>query len=196
LLAILLRTGTNRESVIRLAEQLLTTHGGLAGLGGLAPQAMSRIKGIGPAKAATLAAAVELGKRLAALSGAAKPVVRSPQDAADLMLPQLRYEKRERFVALLLSTKNRVLATPTLSVGTLSASILDPRELFRAAINHNAASVILVHNHPSGDPSPSTEDIALTRQMVEAGRLLDISVLDHLIIGDGKYVSLKEKGIL
>ncbi len=196
LLAILLRTGTSRESVIRLAEQLLAKHGGLAGLGRLAPEEMCRLKGIGPAKAVTVAAAVELGKRLAALAGSERPVVRSPRDAADLVLPRLRFEKKELFVALLLSTKNHVLAMPTLAVGTLSASVVDPRELFRAAINHNAASVVLVHNHPSGDPAPSDEDIALTRKMIEAGRLLDISVLDHLIIGDGKYVSLKEKGIL
>ncbi|MDT8902265.1 RadC family protein [Anaeroselena agilis] len=196
LLAILLRTGTTKESVLRLAEQLLAKHGGLSGLGGLSPQEMSRLKGIGPAKAVTVVAAVELGKRMAALAAGERPVVRSPQDAAELMLPRLRYEKKELFIALLLSTKNHVLASPTLAVGTLSASVVDPRELFRAAINHNAASVILVHNHPSGDPTPSADDIALTRKMTEAGRLLDISVLDHLIIGDGKYVSLKEKGIL
>lgn len=196
LLAILLRTGTSRESVLRLAEQLLAKHGGLGGLGSLAPQEMSRLKGIGPAKAVTVAAAVELGKRMAALAAGERPVVRSPQDAAELMLPRLRYEKKELFIALLLSTKNHVLASPTLAVGTLSASVVDPRELFREAINHNAASVVLVHNHPSGDPTPSAEDVALTRKMSEAGRLLDISVLDHLIIGDGKYVSLKEKGIL
>ncbi len=196
LLAILLRTGTSRESVLRLAEQLLARHGGLSGLGGLAPQEMSKLKGIGPAKAVTVAAAVELGKRMAAMAAGERPVVRSPQDAAELMLPRLRYEKKELFIALLLSTKNHVLASPTLAVGTLSASVVDPRELFREAINHNAASVVLVHNHPSGDPTPSQEDVALTRKMSEAGRLLDISVLDHLIIGDGKYVSLKEKGIL
>lgn len=196
LLAILIRTGTSRESVVRLAEQLLAKHGGLAGLGSLDPKEMSRLKGIGPVKAVTVAAAVELGKRLAALAGSERPVIRSPQDAADLMLPRLRFEKKELFAALLLSTKNHVLATPVLAMGTLNASIVDPRELFREAINHNAASIILVHNHPSGDPSPSADDIALTRKMAEAGRLLDVSVLDHVIIGDGKYVSLKEKGIL
>lgn len=196
LIAILLRTGTSRESVVRLAERLLAKHGGLAGLGGLTPQEMSTVKGIGPAKAVTVSAAVELGKRLATQAGGERPVVRSPADAAELMVPSLRYEKRELFVAMLLSTKNHVLATPTLTVGSLSASVVDPRQLFREAINYNAASVILVHNHPSGDPSPSAEDVALTRKMVEAGRLLDISVIDHLIIGDGKYVSLKEKGIL
>lgn len=196
LLAILLRTGTSRESVIRLAEQLLAKHGGLAGLGRVAPQEMSRIKGIGPAKAVTVAAAVELAKRLAQLAGSERPVVRSPRDVAELVLPRLRFETKELFVAIYLSTKNHVLATPTLAVGTLSASLVDPRALFREAINHNAASVVLAHNHPSGDPSPSEEDVLLTRKLAAAGKLLDISVVDHLIIGDGKYVSLKEKGIL
>ncbi len=195
LLAILLRTGTRRDSAARLAEQLLVKHG-LAGLGSLMPGEMSSIRGIGPAKAVTVAAAVELGKRMAALAAAERPVLRSPREAAELMMPRLRYEKKERFIALLLSTKNHLLGTPTISVGTLSASLVDPRELFREAIVTNAASLILVHNHPSGDPTPSPEDTALTRKLVEAGRLLDISVLDHIIIGDGKYVSLKEQGIL
>lgn len=196
LVAILLRTGTSRDSAVRLAEQLLVKHGGLAGLGGIGPQEISRTKGIGAAKAVTLLAAVELGKRLAAVAPGERPVIRSPQDAADLLMPKLRYESKEKFVVLLLSTKNHVLATPIISVGTLNASIVHPRELFREAINYNAAAVILAHNHPSGDPTPSQEDIALSRKMVEAGQLLDIAVLDHVIIGDGKYVSLKEKGIL
>lgn len=196
LIAILLRTGTRQDSAMRLAEQLLVKHGGLAGLGGISPREIAKVRGIGGAKAVAVAAAVELGKRLGAMATGERPVVRSPQSVADLLMPRLRYETKERFVVVLLSTKNHVLATPTISVGTLNASIVHPRELFREAINYNAAAVILVHNHPSGDPSPSQEDIALTKKMIEAGCLLDISVLDHVIIGDGKYVSLKEKGIL
>jgi DNA repair protein RadC len=196
LIAILLRTGTRQDSAMRLAEQLLVKHGGLAGLGGISPREICKVKGIGGAKAVAVAAAVELGKRLSALGAGERAVVRSPQSVADLLMPRLRYETKEKFIVVLLSTKNHVLATPTISVGTLNASLVHPRELFREAINYNAAAVILVHNHPSGDPSPSQEDIALTRKMIEAGCLLDISVLDHVIIGDGKYVSLKEKGIL
>lgn len=195
LLAILLRTGTRRDSAARLAEQLLVKYS-LAGLGSLSPGEISGIRGIGPAKAVTIAAAVELGKRMAALAAAERPVLRSPKEVADLMMPRLRYEKKERFIALLLSTKNHLLGTPTISIGTLSASLVDPRELFREAIVCSAASLILVHNHPSGDPTPSPEDAALTKKLVEAGKMLEISVLDHIIIGDGKYVSLKEQGIL
>jgi len=198
LLAILLRTGTKEDSVVRLAERLLTKQGdkGLAGLAVLSPQEMSKLKGIGSAKAVTVAAAIELGKRLSALEPLERLIIRSPGDAANIMMARLRYESKEHFVAMLLSTKNHVLATPTISVGTLNASIVHPRELFKEAINYSAASVILVHNHPSGDPTPSKEDIELTRRIAEAGKLLEISVLDHLIIGDNKYVSLKEKGII
>ena len=154
------------------------------------------MKGIGAAKAVAIGAAVELGKRANLLTGAKRQVIHSPQEVAALLMPRLRFENKEKFIAILLSTKNHVLATPTISVGTLNASLVHPRELFREAIKNSAASVILVHNHPSGDPQPSQEDISLTAKMVEAGRLLDISVVDHVIIGDGKYVSLKEQGIL
>jgi DNA repair protein RadC len=112
------------------------------------------------------------------------------------MMGELRYQAKEHFIALLLSTKNHVIAQAIISVGSLNASIVHPRELFREAISHSAAAVILVHNHPSGDPTPSQEDICLTKQLIEAGNLLNISVLDHVIIGDGKYVSFKEKGII
>ncbi|MBP2649618.1 MAG: repair protein RadC [Firmicutes bacterium] len=196
LIAILLRTGTKKDSAVRLAEQLLVKHGGLVGLGGLSPREISRIKGIGLAKAGAISAAVEIGKRMGKQAGAERFIISSPQSVADLLMPRLRYENKEKFVVVLLSTKHHVLATPTISVGTLNASLVHARELFREAINYSAAAVILAHNHPSGDPAPSREDIALTKKMLEAGKLLDISVVDHVIIGDGKYVSLKEQGIL
>ena len=196
LLAILLRSGTREENVARIAERLLKECQGLPGLAALSPQEIKKFHGIGPAKAVTLAAAVELAKRLATQVPADKPVIRSPGDAALLFMPKLRYESKEHFMLLLLSTKNHVLAMPVISVGSLNASVVHPREVFRQAINYSAASVILAHNHPSGDPSPSQEDILLTRRLAEAGRLLDIAVLDHVIIGDGKYVSMKEKGII
>ncbi|MBP2625969.1 MAG: repair protein RadC [Firmicutes bacterium] len=198
LLAILLRTGTKHDSVLRVAERLLKKYEemGVAALASLAPQELSKIKGIGPVKAVTIVAAIELGKRLNSLSSADKPVIRAPQDAANLLMARLRYEPREHFIIILLSTKNHVLATPTISIGSLNASIVHPRELFREAINHSAAAVILVHNHPSGDPTPSSEDTLLTRKLIDAGKILEIHVLDHIIIGDNKYVSLKEKGII
>lgn len=198
LLAILLRTGAKADSVLRLAERLLKKYEelGLAGLAVLTPQEMRKFKGIGLAKAVTVAAAVEIGKRLASLVPGERPAILSPGDAANYMMPKLRYETKEHFIGILLSTKNHILAAPTISVGTLNASLVHPRELFKEAISYSAASVILVHNHPSGDPTPSTEDIELTRKLVKAGKILDISVLDHVIIGDNKYVSLKEKGII
>lgn len=196
LLAILLRTGTAAESALRLAENLLDREGGLAGLGHATIEEVEQVRGIGEAKAVTLLAALELGRRLASLAPLDRTAVRSPDDIAALLLPRFRYESRESFVAVLLSTKNHVLKTSVISVGSLNASIVHPRELFREAINASAAAVIVAHNHPSGDPTPSPEDITLTRKLVEAGNILDIPVLDHVVLGDGKYVSFKEKGIL
>lgn len=196
LLAILLRTGSQKQSALRLAEQLLEQQGGLAGLGSATAEDIEQVKGIGDAKATTILAAIELGRRVAFLANGEKPVIRSPEDVAALLLPRFRYETREHFLAVLLSTKNHVMKTAVISVGSLNASIVHPRELFREAINAHCASVILAHNHPSGDPTPSPEDISLSRKMREAGQLLDIPVLDHVILGDGNFVSLKEKGML
>ena len=196
LLAILLRSGNQDESALRLAEHLLERQGGLAGLGGATAEALEQVKGIGEAKASTVLAAIELGRRVALLEPAQRLTIKAPDDVAALLLPRFRYESREHFLAVLLSTKNHVLKTAVISIGSLNASIVHPRELFREAINCRAAAVILAHNHPSGDPTPSPEDVALTRKLVEAGSLLDIPVLDHLILGDGKFISLKEKGIL
>lgn len=198
LLAILLRTGTKEESVMRVAEKLLKKYEdtGLGALCAMLPQDICKVKGIGLVKAVTIAAALELGRRLHSTCVQDKPVIRLPRDAADFMMPRLRYETREHFVCLLLSTKNHVLAAPVISVGTLNASLVHPREVFREAIAYAAAAVILVHNHPSGDPTPSQEDISLTKKLVAGGQLLDMTVLDHVIIGDGRYVSLKEKGII
>lgn len=195
LLAILLRTGTKNIPVNRLAEQLLAKYE-LAGLASISPPELSKTTGIGLVKAVTLVAGIELGRRLSQREPGQRPIIRSPQDAADLVMSELRYQTKEHFMALLLSTKNHVIARAIISVGSLNASIVHPRELFREAISYSAAAVILVHNHPSGDPTPSQEDISLTKQLVEAGNLLTISVLDHVIIGDGKYVSFKEKGII
>lgn len=196
LLAILLRTGAAEESALRLAENLLEREGGLAGLGRATLEEVEQVRGIGEAKAVTLLAAMELGRRVASLAPQDRPAIRTPEDVAALLMPRFRYETRESFVAVLLSTKNHVLKTAVISVGSLNASIVHPRELFREAINASAAAVIVAHNHPSGDPTPSPEDVELTRKLAEAGKMLDIPVLDHVILGDGKYISLKEKGIL
>ena len=196
LLAILLRTGNFQESALRIAENLLDRQGGLAGFGNATLEEFEQIKGVGEAKAITVMAAIELGRRVTTLAPVERPIIRTPDDVAALLMPRFRYETKESFIAILLSTKNHVLKTPVISVGSLNASIVHPRELFREAINASAAAVILAHNHPSGDPAPSPEDVSLTRKLVDAGKLLDIPVLDHIVLGDGKYISFKEKGIL
>ncbi|UQZ33090.1 hypothetical protein C2I18_05660 [Paenibacillus sp. PK3_47] len=196
LLAILLRTGTHRESAIQIAQQLLGQCGGLRGLADLSIQELTNIKGIGPAKAVQLKAGIELGRRMAN-SRLTEPVtIRSPQDAAEILTEQLRYLQKEHFVCLFLNTKNHVIAQETLSMGSLNASIVHPREVFRAAMKYSSAAIICAHNHPSGDPTPSPEDISLTSRLAKAGEIVGIDVLDHLIIGDSRYVSLKEKGYM
>ncbi|GGG02558.1 UPF0758 protein YsxA [Paenibacillus albidus] len=196
LLAILLRTGTRRESAIHIAQRMLKQIGSLRGLADLSIEELTGIKGIGPAKAVQLKAGIELGRRMAN-SRLNEPVtIRSPQDAAEILTEQLRYLQKEHFVCLFLNTKNHVLAQETLSMGSLNASIVHPREVFRAAIKCSSASIICAHNHPSGDPTPSPEDIALTKRLQQAGEIVGIDVLDHLIIGDSSFVSLKEKGYM
>ncbi|TYP73856.1 RadC family protein [Paenibacillus methanolicus] len=196
LLAILLRTGTKRESAVLLAARILKECGNLRGLVDMTVEELTAIRGIGPAKAVQLLAGIELGRRLAKSRQSDMPVIRKPQDAADLVMDEMRYLKKEHFVCLFLNTKNQVIVKETLSVGTLNASLVHPREVFRAAIKCSSASIVCVHNHPSGDPSPSPEDIVLTRRLKEAGELVGIDVLDHLVIGDNRFVSLKEQGLM
>ncbi|CAM4488625.1 RadC family protein [Paenibacillus typhae] len=196
LLAILLRTGTRRESAIHIAQQLLRHSGGLRGLADLSIEELTNIKGIGPAKAVQLKAGIELGRRMANSRLTEPVIIRSPQDAAEILTEQLRYLQKEHFVCLFLNTKNHVIAQETLSMGSLNASIVHPREVFRAAMKCSSAAIICAHNHPSGDPAPSPEDISLTTRLVQAGEIVGIDVLDHLIIGDSRFVSLKEKGYM
>ncbi|MFF2910860.1 MULTISPECIES: DNA repair protein RadC [Bacillales] len=194
LLAILLRTGTHQESAIHVAQRILSQVGSLRQLADLSIKEMTEIKGIGPAKAVQLKAGIELGRRMANSRLTEPVIIRSPQDAAEILTEQLRYLQKEHFVCLFLNTKNHVIAQETLSMGSLNASIVHPREVFRAAIKCSSASIICAHNHPSGDPTPSPEDIALTGRLLRAGEIVGIDVLDHLIIGDKGFVSLKEKG--
>ena len=195
LLAILLRTGTEKYSAVGLADHLLAEFSNLRGLSHATIEELAGIHGIGPAKAAQLKAAIELGRRLVAASPEERTKIRSPRDVYNLLGPMLREEKREHFMALLLDTKNGVLRSRTVSVGDLSSSIVHPREVFSEAIRHGAASLIVAHNHPSGDPAPSPEDIAVTKRLAEAGELLGIEILDHIVLGDNRWVSLKEKGL-
>jgi DNA repair protein RadC len=195
LLAILLRTGLKGENAVRLGERLLAQHGGLVGLLKMSYADLCKVKGIGPAKAAQLKAAVELGRRIAAASPAEKPTINSPADAANVIMYEMRALDQEVVKVLLLDTRNRLIAVVEVYRGSLNTSMIRVGELFREAVKQSAASIIVAHNHPSGDPSPSPDDVAVTRLMVEAGRLLDTPVHDHLIIGSQRFVSLKERGL-
>lgn len=196
LLAILLRTGTTAQSVLHLAEAVLAKYRdkGLTAIVHMAPQEMADISGIGPAKAATILAAVELGRRLSSRAAAQQTTIHGPEDVAAYAMPLFRYELKEHFAVMLLDIRNHVVAMPVISIGSLTSSVVHPREVFREAIQRSAAALILLHNHPSGDPNASEEDLAITRQLVRAGKLMDIPVLDHVILGDGRFLSLKETG--
>ena len=198
LLAILLRTGTKEDSVIRVAEKLLSVYKNesLGEFANLSVNDFSKIKGIGKVKAITVLAALELGKRLAEAPSIERKKITSPQDVVNYFMPRFRYEKKEHFIVVKKKKKNHILATPVISVGCLNSSIVHPREVFREAIVHFAAAMILVHNHPSGDPTPSKEDIHVTHKLIEAGGLMDIKVIDHIIIGDNCYISLKEERVI
>lgn len=198
LLAILLRNGFREKSALDMAGDVLKQCGpdGIGGLVRLSIAQLGQMKGIGTAKAAELMAAVELGRRMTTHSAKQKLIVTCPEDAAEYAFPRFKYEEREHFAVILMNIKNHILSMPVISIGSLTASVVHPREVFKAAIQQTVASMILVHNHPSGDPTPSKEDIATTRRIVEAGKLMDIPVLDHIILGNNKYISLKEKGVI
>ncbi len=195
LLAIILRTGARSESVVNLGSRLLAQFGGLAGIARASFADLCNVHGLGPAKVAQLKAALELGKRLMVASPEERPQVKSPADVANLLMLEMGFLEQEHLRVVLLDTKNRVLNIPTIYIGSLNTSILRVGELFREAVRANCAAVIVVHNHPSGDPTPSPEDVRITQQIVEAGKLLDVEVLDHLVIGEQRYVSLKERGL-
>lgn len=196
LLAIILRVGVTGLSAVTLAQHLLRQFDGLTGLHRASVQEIAaQVRGLGPAKAAQIKAALELGRRLHLASAGERVQVKSPADAAAVLMPDLALLEQEHLRLLLLDTKNFVLASPTLYKGSLNSSIVRVGELFREAIKINAAGLIVAHNHPSGDPTPSPEDIRVTREIVQAGKLLDIEVLDHLVIGHHRFVSLKERGL-
>ncbi len=196
LLALLLRTGTTRETAVQLAARILSRSGSLRALPDLSLEEMEEIKGVGPAKAVMIKAALELGRRLATTPRGETGSITNPRQAAELFMEELRYKKKEYFKVLLLNTKNHVISREEISVGSLNASIVHPREIFSIPLRKSAASVILVHNHPSGDPSPSSEDLAVTGRLVDAGHMLGVNVTDHIIIGDGIYFSFREKGLI
>ncbi len=194
LLAIVLRTGTKNESVLQISNQLLHKFDGLRLLMNASIEEISNINGIGEAKATQLLAAFELGKRSNRLQYEDRFVIKSPDDCAKFMMDEMRFLEQEHFICLYLNTKNQIIARETIFKGSLNASIVHPREVFKEAFRRSASSIICLHNHPSGDPTPSREDIEVTKRLVECGKIIGIELLDHIIIGEHKYISLKEKG--
>jgi DNA repair protein RadC len=195
LLAIILRTGVSGENVLDVAHRLLSKYGGLAGLGRASLNELCAEKGLGMAKAAQLKAALELGRRLLLSSPDERPQVKCPADAANLLMGEMGLLEQEHMRVMLLDTRNRVQGINTVYQGSLNTTMVRVGELFRDAIRGNSAAIIVAHNHPSGDPTPSPEDVAVTQQIVAAGKLLDIDVLDHLVIGHQRFISLKERGL-
>jgi DNA repair protein RadC len=194
LIAIIIGTGSRRENAISLAQKLITEERGLKFIVNSSVEKLANIRGIGIAKAVKLKAAVELGRRLMLSTQGENFSVTSPEDVINLLMEEMRYLSKEHFKVVMLNVKNKIIAIETISIGSLNTSIVHPREVFKAAIERSASSIILVHNHPSGDPTPSREDVEVTKRLVEAGNILGIKVLDHVIIGDGRGISLKEKG--
>jgi DNA repair protein RadC len=196
LLALLLRTGAAGRDALALATDLLRCEGGLHRLAVAAPRELSRHGGVGPAKSASLVAALEIGRRLATRRLRAGDRVQSPGDVYGHFHARLRHAASERFLALLLDGRHRLVREVAISQGTLTASLVHPREVFRPALRESAAAVVLVHNHPSGDPTPSSEDRELTRRLAAAGDLLGVPVLDHVVVAERGFVSLREDGVL
>jgi len=196
LLALQLGSGRRGMSAVDVAREMLATYGSLAEVAGREATELTRVKGIGRAKAARLAATFELTRRLRARTPGSRLLLASPGEVYAAFGPLMEGMKREVFRVALLDAQNRLLRDRVISEGTLSASLVHPREVFKPAILESAASVILLHNHPSGDPTPSREDIRLTRQLVECARLLDLRIHDHVVIGHGRFVSLAEQGMI
>jgi len=196
LLAILLRTGTSRFTAIGLASNLLSRFGSLNNLAQVSVAELAREHGMGVAKSAQVLAALELGRRAASWRDGARPCITCPEDAASLLRAEMQHLKKEVMKILLLNSRNEVVKVMQISEGSLNSTVLHPRETFREAVREAAAAVVLAHNHPSGDPEPSADDIAVTREFRKAGAMLGIEVLDHIVIGgNGRFASMRERGV-
>lgn len=195
LLGLLINSGTREKSAMDLAEDILAKDdGGIFYLRETSIEELMSVNGIGKSKATRILAAVELGKRIAMKPVQSGKFIEGDEDVAQLFMEDMRYQKKEIFKALLLNSKGGVISTETISIGELNSTVVHPREVFSAAIKKSAAAIIFVHNHPSGDPKPSQEDYLTTARLVECGNLLGIRVADHLVIGDGRYISMKALG--
>ena len=196
LVAILLRTGTKEESVLVLANRVLSSFDKIQDLKHATIEEYTTVKGVGKAKAVQLLAAAEIGKRMYRKHSEGRYTIRSPEDAAAYLMTDMSSLTQEHFVVLFLNVKNEIIHKETIFIGSLNSSIVHPREIYREAVKRSAASIICAHNHPSGNPSPSPEDIDVTKRLLEAGSLMGIELLDHVIIGDHQFISLKEKGYM
>ena len=197
ILALILGRGVKNESVMVTSQKLLSRFGNLKGIANASVEELSEIKGVGLAKAAQIKAALELSKRLEGDAGERqKPMVKSPEDVLKIVKSQLKGKRKEHFLVLCLDTRNRLINCKPVSMGSLDTSIVHPREVFKEAVSSSAASVIFVHNHPSGDPEPSKEDVELTKRLVKAGEIIGIDVLDHIVVCDRSCLSLKAKNLL
>jgi DNA repair protein RadC len=195
LIAILLRTGLEGENVVSLATRVLASVGGLSGFARVNYDELCAEKGVSDAKACQLLAALELGRRAAALTPEDRPAGGTPADIVRLLLPEMSAFDREHFRVVLLNARNEVVGVEELYAGSVNTALVRPAEVFAAAVRRNCMSIAVVHNHPSGDPAPSEEDVAITRRLIDAGKFLDVELVDHIIIGQGRYFSMKEKGL-
>lgn len=197
ILAIIIGSGTGRKSALELAGEVIAMDNrGIRFLAECKPEELKGIKGIGTAKACEILAAVELGRRIASMPAERGVCIECSSDIAGIFMEKMRYHKKEHFVNLMIDAKGKIIEETEVSVGDLCSSTTHPREVFVDAVRRSAASVIFIHNHPSGDPAPSKMDIETTKRLMEAGELLGIPVLDHIIIGDGRYVSMRAEGII
>lgn len=197
MIAILLRTGTKGESVLVVAQNLLKKYNSLAIAASQSAESLTQILGVGKDKAATLVAAFELTRRIdSQKKWISNKKISSPSDIAEIFIPLLRDEVKEKFIIVCLSSSNKIIKYETITIGTLNSSLIHPREVFKVAIENNSANIILLHNHPSGNPEPSSEDISVTKKLCEAGTIMDIKVFDHIIIAGDSFTSLVEKRII
>ncbi|WP_373898948.1 DNA repair protein RadC [Haloimpatiens sp. FM7315] len=196
LLAVILRTGTASQNILSLSSRILESSGGLNGLLDMTAEDYMSLKGIGKAKAAQLLALTEIFRRFKSYRSGENYKISCPKDAAEIMMEDMRTLKKEYLKVIMLNVKNYVIGIKDISIGSLNSSIVHPREVFLEAIKKHSASIILCHNHPSGDPKPSKEDISITERLKECSKILGIDFIDHIIIGDRNYVSLKEKGVM
>jgi DNA repair protein RadC len=193
LLAIILRTGSKQENVINLSQRILGEYN-IKQLSQINLTQLMKIHGIKESKATQISACFEIARRLESFNSVEKPKISSPEDVYRRLFPRMREQKKEMFIELCLDTKNQILKEEIISVGSLNANVVHPREVFKLALTESAAHIIVAHNHPSGDPTPSREDIEITKKLVETGNIMGITVLDHVIIGDGRHFSMKEAG--